>query len=162
MKLTPRWRKAVLTLHVATSVGWLGTDLVLITLGASGLAGWRPEVAYPAMGYVGQLLFVPLSLLVWLIGVVNAVLTPWGLLKHWWVVVKLAVTTVMLGLVLFALRPNLVAALDQGAGLDGRTRLDLLIAPLVSTSVLVFATVVSTYKPWGRTARGRVRVTASA
>src|SRR5262249_13844822 len=33
MKFTPRWRKAVLTLHVASAVGWLGVDLVLLTLG---------------------------------------------------------------------------------------------------------------------------------
>jgi hypothetical protein len=25
----PRWRKAILTLHVAAAVGWLGVDLVL-------------------------------------------------------------------------------------------------------------------------------------
>jgi hypothetical protein len=150
MKLSPRWRKAVLTLHVVASVGWLGTDLVLVTLGISGLSGWRPEVVYPALGFVGQTLFVPLSLIVWLIGVFNAWVTPWGLLKHWWVAVKLAITTVMLGLVVFALRPNLVAALDQGAALPDRIRLDLVIAPLVSSSLLVIATLLSTYKPWGR------------
>jgi hypothetical protein len=151
MKLTPRWRKAVLTLHVVTSVGWLGTDLVLVTLGITGMSGWRPDVVYPAMGFVGQALFVPLSLLVWLIGVFNAWTTPWGLLKHRWVVVKLVLTTVMLGLVVFALRPNLVAALDQGAALPDRIRLDLVIAPCVSSTLLVVATVLSTYKPWGRT-----------
>ena len=31
MRLPPRWRKAVLTVHVMTAVGWLGVDLVLLT-----------------------------------------------------------------------------------------------------------------------------------
>jgi hypothetical protein len=163
MKLTPRWRKAVLTLHVVTSVGWLGTDLVLVTLGVTGMSGWRPDVVYPAMGFVGQVLFVPLSVVVWLIGVFNAWATPWGVLRHWWVVVKLILTTVMLGLVVFALRPNLVAALDvatnsSGTGLPDRTRLDLVIAPCVSSSLLVVATVLSTYKPWGRTSSPAARL----
>src|SRR5512138_2587418 len=111
LNLTRRWGKALLPLHVMTSVGWLGTDLVLVTLGLTGLAGWRPEVVYPAMGYLGLMLFVPLSVLVWLIGVLNAWGTPWGLLRWWWVAVKLGVVTLMLGLVLFVLRPNLQAAL---------------------------------------------------
>lgn len=148
MTLTPRWRKAVLTVHVISAVGWLGTDLVLLTLGAAGLAGWRPEVAYPAQGFIGLYLFTPLSLIVWLVGLINALVTPWGLLKHWWVVAKFAIVTLMLGLVVFALRPNLVAALD--GGLDRQHQLNLLIAPIVSSCLLVFATVLSTYKPWGR------------
>ena len=150
MRLTPRWRKAVLTVHVATSVGWLGVDLVLLTLGATGLSGWRPDVVYPAMGYVGLVLFTPLSFLVWLVGVFNAWTTPWGVLKHWWVITKLAIVTVMLVLVVLALRPNLVAALDLAGALDHQHRLNLLIAPVVSSTLLVIATTLSTYKPWGR------------
>jgi hypothetical protein len=148
--MTPRWRKAVLTVHVATSVGWLGVDLVLLTLGASGLAGWRPEVVYPAMGYVGLVLFTPLSFLVWLVGLFNAWTTPWGVLTHWWVIAKLTIVTAMLVLVVFALRPNLVAALNLAGGLDRQYRLNLLIAPIVSSTLLVIATTLSTYKPWGR------------
>jgi hypothetical protein len=153
MQLTPRWRKAVLTLHVITSVGWLGADLVLLTLSVAGLTGYRPEIVYPALGFVGLALFVPLSGLVWLIGVFNAWSTPWGLLRHRWVVVKLIITTAMLVAVFFALRPGLETALAQGAALTQRERIGLLFPPVVSTSLLVFATVLSTYKPWGRTRR---------
>ena len=152
MRLTPRWRKATLTVHVATSVGWLGVDLVLLALGITGLAGWRPEVVYPAMGYVGLALFSPLSFLVWLIGVFYAWTTPWGVLRHWWVIAKLTIVTVMLALVLLALRPNLVAALEAAGALDRQHRLNLLIAPAVSSTLLVIATTLSTYKPWGRRA----------
>jgi hypothetical protein len=148
--LTPRWRKGVLTLHVATAVGWLGTDLVLLALGIAGLAGWRPEVLYPAQGFVGLVLFTPLSVLVWLIGVVNAWTTPWGVFSYWWVIAKLTIVTAMLVLVGVALRPNLLAALNDGAALSVQHRRNLVIAPTVSSTLLVIAIVLSTYKPWGR------------
>jgi hypothetical protein len=153
MRFAPRWRKAVLTAHVVTAVGWLGVDLVLLTFGVAGLSGADPELVYPAQSLVGRLLFTPLSLLVWLIGVVNAIGTPWGLLRHRWVLVKLLLTTVMLGLVLFLLYPGLVEAGAAAGALPRRDRVNLVVAPAVSTSLLLFATVLSTYKPWGRVRR---------
>lgn len=153
MKLPPRWRKALLTLHVVTAVGWLGVDLVLLTLGVAGLSGVDPAVVYPAVGLIGRVLFVPLSVLAWLVGMITALLSPWGLVRHWWVAVKLTITTVMLGLVLLALYPNLTDAWVLGAALPDRERLDLVMAPAVSSTLLVIATVLSTFKPWGRTRR---------
>jgi len=153
MTLTPPWRKALLTLHVVTSVGWLGVDLVLLTLSLAGLAGTDPDLVYPAIGLIGMTLFVPLSLLAWLVGVLTALLTPWGLLRHRWVIVKLIITTVMLGAVLFALLPNLRAAAELGAALPDDGRRGLIMAPIVSSTLLIIATVLSTYKPWGRIGR---------
>lgn len=153
MRLAPRWRKAVLTVHVVTAVGWLGVDLVLLTLGVAGLTGADPEVVYPAQSLIGRMLFAPLSVLVWLVGVVNAVGTPWGLLRHRWVLVKLLLTTAMLGLVLFLLLPALTEAGDLAGDLPRRDRITMVVAPSVSSTLLLFATVLSTYKPWGRVRR---------
>jgi hypothetical protein len=155
MKLSPTWRKALLTLHVVTSVGWLGVDAVLVTLGVAGARGVDPGVVYPVIGLVGLTLFVPLSVLAWLVGVVSAVLTPWGLLRHRWVLVKLMITTVMLGAVLFALLPSLRTAAELGAATPADAREGLLMAPIVSSTLLIIATVLSTYKPWGRVRRRR-------
>ena len=155
--LSPPWRKFVLTAHVITAVGWLGADLALLTLGIGGLAGADPGVVYPAQSLVGRLLFTPLSVLVWLIGVVNAVLTPWGLFRHWWVLVKLLLTTLMLGLVLFLLYPGLTEAGELAGALPRPERINMIVAPAVSSSLLIFATVLSTYKPWGRRVSRRAR-----
>jgi hypothetical protein len=146
MRLPPRWRKAVLTVHVVTAVGWLGVDLVLLTFGIAGLSGADPDLVYPAQSFIGRVLFTPLSVLVWLVGVVNAMLTPWGL-------GKLLLTTVMLGLVLFLLYPGLTQAGELAGELPSRDRINMVVAPSVSTSLLIFATVLSTYKPWGRARR---------
>jgi hypothetical protein len=161
MKLSSRWRKALLTLHIATAGGWLGSDLVLLTFGVAGLAGRDPAVVYPAAALVGTFVFAPLSLAVWLIGVGSALLSPWRLLRHWWVVTKLTLVTVMVVLVFLALLPGLQDAGTLGAALPSRDRINLVVAPSVSTTLLVTATILSTYKPWGRTRRPR-RATSPA
>lgn len=149
-RIAPTTRKALLTLHLVTSLGWLGADLVLLTLGIAAQRGADPAVVYPVAGLVGTVLFAPLSVLVWLVGVASALLTPWGLLRYRWVVIKLVITTVMVGLVLFLLTPKLRHAGALGAALPTRERADLVIAPAVSTSLMIIATILSTYKPWGR------------
>ncbi|SCG61314.1 hypothetical protein [Micromonospora inositola] len=149
-RLSPAARKALLTLHLVTSLGWLGADLVLLMLGVAGLRGADPEVVYPAAGLVVTYLFAPLSVVVWLVGVVSALLTPWGLLRWRWVLVKFALTTVMLGLVLLLLTPTVRGLGELGAAVTIRDRLDLVIPPAVSSTLLLVATVLSTYKPWGR------------
>ncbi|MGC4854183.1 hypothetical protein ACLQ24_12505 [Micromonospora sp. DT4] len=149
-RIAPTTRKALLTLHLVTSLGWLGTDLVLLTLGIAAQRGADPAVVYPVARLVGTVLFAPLSVLVWLVGVASALLTPWGLLRYRWVLIKLVITTVMVGLVLFLLTPNLRHADALGAALPARDRADLVIAPAVSTTLMIIATVLSTYKPWGR------------
>jgi hypothetical protein len=154
MRFAPRLRKAVLTLHIATAVGWLGVDVVMLTLGTAGLSGSvSPAVVYPAMGLLGVVLFTPLSFLVWAVAVVNAIGTPWGLLKHWWVTTKLIVVSAMLVLVVFALYPLVADARTLGAALAQQERLNLVIAPSVSSLLLMTATILSTYKPWGRIRR---------
>ena len=150
-RLSPDGRKTLLTLHLVTALGWLGADLVLLTLGIAGLRGADPGVVYPAAALVATWLFAPLSVLVWVVGVTSALLTPWGLLRWRWVVVKLVLTTVMVGLVLFALTPNLRAA--AGPDATAHQRIDVVVAPAVSTGLLVTMTVISTWKPWGRNRR---------
>ncbi|MCM0677579.1 hypothetical protein NCC78_23240, partial [Micromonospora phytophila] len=152
-RLPPPARKALLTLHLVTSLGWLGTDLVLLALGVAVLRGADPATVYPVAALVGTVLFAPLSVVVWLVGVASALFTPWGLLRHRWVLVKLLLTTVMTGLVLLLLTPKLRHAGIAGAAFPTRERIDLVVAPAVSTTLLIVATVLSTYKPWGRLRR---------
>jgi hypothetical protein len=143
-------RKAVLTAHVVTAVGWLGAEVIVLALAAAGLGGADPAVVYPAIGLIGVPLLVPLALTAWAIGVVSGLGTPWGLVRYRWVLVKLVSTTVMAALVVFALRPTLVLAADLGAALPAAERQQLVIASTVATTLLVLNTAVSVYKPWGR------------
>jgi hypothetical protein len=151
-KLTPGLRKTLLTIHIVTSVGWLGISAVLATLGVAGARGADPEVVYPAIGLIGTVLLIPLAVVAWVFGLMSSLLTPWGIVKYWWVAVKLVATTILTVLVLFVLAPTLRLA-ATGAQLVPGEREQVLAAPIVQTVVLTVLTLLSTFKPWGRLGR---------
>lgn len=81
----------------------------------------------------------------------------YGLVRYWWVAVKLVINLVLTTLVLVLLRPSVheVAAAGRESDTDALDRLGvgMLFPPAVSIAALTFATVLSIYKPWGRVRR---------
>lgn len=161
-RLTRIQRRMLVTLHIALSVGWLGASMVMLTLAIAARASQSADVArggYWAMHLVADVLLIPLSLSVLLIGILVAVAGPWGLLRHWWVTVKLIATCVAVVLSLLALPALTGVAYRSALGgalaaeHDAGTR--LIIAASVSVALYLTLTAVSVLKPWGRTARGR-------
>ncbi len=165
--MPPRLRKLVLTAHVVASVGWLGIDVALLTLGVTGLATHEPEVlraAYVAMGLFGAFLIVPVSLGALVTGLVLSLGTRWRLLRHYWVLAKFALTAAATAAVILALRPRLGEAATRALNVPlgalatggvGDSSVTLVAAPGVALLALSTATVLSVYKPWGRTPYGR-------
>jgi hypothetical protein len=100
-----------------------------------------------------------LSLHVAATGLLLGVLTPWGVFRYWWVTIKLAITIVLTGIVLFVLVPRLgivaavVTASDPGPLSEG-SRLPLVIAPALASSLLLLNVVLAIFKP-GRRLRAR-------
>ena len=158
-QLTPRWRRLLLTAHLIVSVGLLGADAALIALGVAGLSGTVPANVYPAAHLVAMAAVVPLALLALATGLAMGLLTPWGLVRHWWVTIKLALTLVLSGMALFVLTPRLGALADEatataGAELAFADRLPVALAVMAAGAVLVLNVVLALYKPFGRLARG--------
>ncbi len=91
-------------------------------------------------------------------GVVLGLGTRYGRVRYWWVAVKLVVTVVLLVLVVRLLTPE-VDELSDAAALALTTRAPLpnldgvAFPPVVSGAAVIFATVISVFKPWGRTRR---------
>jgi hypothetical protein len=134
MNLPTPWRKLLLTLHVATAVSVLGTDLVLLVLGISSVRGADPQTIYPAAQLVATWLLAPLALVALGTGVLLGLLTQWGLLRYWWVTIKLALTAILTGVILFVLVPRLGVAADAATALGpspftDAERLPLVVAP---------------------------------
>lgn len=156
-------RRALLVAHVVSSVGWLGADLVLLVLAVTGLTTGDAELAracYAAIGVFVPTLLVPLTLLALATGVALAAGTRWGLLRHYWVLVKLGITAALTVAVYLALRPQAAGVAVEAAAPGSAQRflerigdvpVDLIFPPVVSTAALLFATVLSVYKPWGTT-----------
>jgi hypothetical protein len=150
-RLSPRWRKLLLTTHIGASVGLLGTDATVLLLAVSGAQGRDPAAVYPAAQLIGSLLLVPAALLSLATGVLLGLLTPWGLFRHWWVTAKLVLTTAGAVLSLGVLTPALTGLADAAGGpVPLAQRLELVRDSGAASLVLVVTLVLSVYKPFGR------------
>jgi hypothetical protein len=94
---------------------------------------------------------LPLALGSLVTGVVLSLGTKWGLVKHRWVLVKFVLTVIAVVATTFSLRAGLHEAADGVVGAAGG---DVFAAACVSLAFYVFNTVLSVFKPWGRTRWG--------
>lgn len=165
--MPPRLRKLILTTHIATSVGWLGAVLAYLALDVTAAFGTDVAAvrgAYTGMDVLVRFAIVPLAGASLVVGLVNALGTPWGLLRHYWVLVKLVLTVA--ATVVLLVESRTVRSLTETALDDADPRLLPATLPhsIGGATVLVIATVLSVYKPRGLTGYGwrRTRPTASA
>jgi hypothetical protein len=158
----PRLRKAALVLHIVSGIGWMGADIVLFILLITGLT--TDDGAVAAACYRAVAVFVPvavpaLSLTMLATGLLLGWGTKWGILRHWWVVVKLALAVVMVVLVFVSLLPGVDDLTDADATMRASAVRDslgsapeqMLYPPVVSFLMLATAAVLSVYKPWRQT-----------
>lgn len=165
--MTPRARQATLTAHVVLSVGWLGSVAAFLALSIAGLTSTDAQVmrgAYLSMDLIGRYVIVPLSLASTASGIFQALATPWGLFKHYWVAVKLALTVISTLLLLLHQFMAVATAADRvsRAALGalpreevGRLGTQLVLDAGLALLVLIAITVLSIFKPWGRTPLAR-------
>jgi hypothetical protein len=93
--MTRSLRKFVLTAHVSFSVGWLGADagfLVLAIVSMTSQNAQMVRAGYLAMAVIGLYVIIPFSLAALATGLVLALGTPWGLFRHYWILVKFLLT----------------------------------------------------------------------
>ncbi|SNS41695.1 hypothetical protein SAMN04488107_2465 [Geodermatophilus saharensis] len=158
LRLPPHWRRALVVVHVGSSVGLLGADAAVLTLDLAGATGADPPTVYPAAALLGSVLLVPLALVSLTSGVLLGLLTPWGLLRHWWVALKLVLTTAGTVLALVVLTPSLDAAAGAALApgpLGSGERWALVRDSAAASGVLVTTLVLSVVKPFGRVRRRR-------
>jgi hypothetical protein len=161
--MTPFVRKLALTMHVTSSVGWLGAVAAFLALSIAGLSGQDPQMvraAYLAMHMTTWFVIVPLSFAALLSGLVQSLGTSWGLFRHHWVVVKLGLTVLATIILLAHTQPiaqvAAVAAETMLSSADLRQlRIQLVADAGAALMALLVATTLSVYKPWGMTGYGR-------
>ena len=163
MTLTPAYRRLTLTTHVTSSVGWTGAVLVFLVIAAIGF-GARDERtvrgAYLVMAPTAWLVLVPLAHASLLSGVALSFGTPWGLLRHYWVVLKLAITlfaTAVLLVYMDTFRQMAAVAADPLVDVDAIRNASPIVHATLALLLLLMATVLGIYKPFGMTAYGRRR-----
>src|SRR4051794_27520695 len=89
-------RKFVLTVHLTASLGWVGAVLAYLALGISATRSADVQQMvrsdWTAMDLVGWVVIVPLAVAALVTGVVVALRTPWGLFRHYWVLISFGLT----------------------------------------------------------------------
>ena len=161
--LTPRLRKLALTAHITFSVGWLGAVAAYLALAITGLTSEDVQMvraAYLSMELIGWSVIVPCSLAALLTGLLQSLGTEWGLFRHYWILVKFLLTigaTIVLLLHMPAVgRMSGVAAEMTLSSADFRAlRIQLVVHAGGGLLVLLAATTLSVFKPWGKTWHGR-------
>jgi DMSO/TMAO reductase YedYZ heme-binding membrane subunit len=156
-------RRLALTAHVTASVGWFGGVVAFLALALAGLISQDAELvraAYQAMALIGWVVIVPLALASLLTGIIQSLGTAWGLFRQWWVVAKLVITVPATILVVVHMQPiSHVAGVAAEGALSPTDLSDLRIQfvaqAVAALVVLLVATVLSVYKPRGRTPYGR-------
>jgi hypothetical protein len=165
--MMPRLRKLLLAAHVTFSVGWLGAVASFLVLSIAGLTSQDAEVvrgAYLAMNLIGLFVIVPMSFAALATGLVQALGSQWGLLRHYWVLVKFllaifaTIALLMHQVTAVAEAAKLVSGAAGGALRSaelGRVGIQLVGDAGFAVLVLLVATTLAVYKPWGRTRYGR-------
>ncbi|CAM3006724.1 hypothetical protein SAXI111661_13395 [Saccharomonospora xinjiangensis] len=159
-RLGKRARKATLVTHIATAGVWLGLDVAMAVLVATAwLADDRFVVtaSYTALAAVTGWPLLIAGVTCLLSGVVLGLGTRYGLVRYWWVAVKLAIAVVFVALVVVLLWPAVEEAAGQSRAAGGAPSSEaasaLLFPPIVSTTGLLVATTLAVVKPWGRIRR---------
>jgi hypothetical protein len=160
--MAPGVRKAALTGHVASSVGWLGAVAAFLALAVAGLTTadvQRARGAYLAMEVTAWFVILPLSLGAFVTGIVQSLGTAWGLIRHYWVVVKLAITVVATVILLLHMQPigRMAGAAANGTLSPGDlrpVRIQLVADAGLALIALIVVTALGVYKPRGMTPYG--------
>jgi len=161
--MTPGLRKLALTAHVTSSVGWLGAVAGFLALAVAGLTSRDAQLvrsAYLAMELTGWYVLVPLCLVSLMTGLVMSLGTPWGLFRHYWVLIKFLITAVS-ALILFVytqtLSPLGRLAADATLSVDDLRNPSPVLHSAAALLALLATTTLSVYKPRGMTRYGRRR-----
>jgi hypothetical protein len=160
MTMSPPLRNFALTVHVTTTVGWLGAVVVFLALSIVGLTSQDAQTVrgvYLVMEPAAWFVLVPLAFASLLTGLVQSLGTTWGLFRHYWVLFKLLITVFATILLLIYMETfSLMAgvAADPNADLGAVRNPSPLLHAALALLVLLIATVLAVYKPRGMTSYG--------
>ena len=164
--MTPIFRKLALTTHITFSVGWFGAVAGFLALAIAGLTSkdsMMVRSTYLSMELIGWFVIVPACLASLLSGVIQALGTPWGLFQHYWVLVKFILTIIATAFLLVHMQPagfiaDMVSQHSISNSEYGGLRMQLVVDAGAALFVLLFAIILSVYKPWGRTSYGLMKL----
>jgi hypothetical protein len=157
--MSPPLRKLALTVHLTSSVGWIGAVVAYLALGVAAVTSSDVQTiraAWTAMDLTGWWVIVPLAIAALLTGLVISLGTRWGLFRHYWVLISLGLTLVCTAVLLLHMPTvSAMAAFAQTADLaELRVLGGDLVHPGIGLVLLLLITGLNVYKPAGLTPYG--------
>jgi hypothetical protein len=161
MLLPPWLRKAVLAVHLVASVGWVGAVVAYLPLDLAVAMSRDVDVvrgAWVGMDMIASLALVPMAIGSLLSGISISLGTKWGLFRHWWVSISLALTAVATGVL--AVEVGVIARAAEHARDPMTSSAEVLAIPSTlphsvgGLLVLLVIHVLNVYKPAGLTRYG--------
>lgn len=160
-KLAPRFRKLALLAHIITSIGWIGaviTYLILAIVTKTNQDIQMVRAIYLTLDPITEYTLVPLAFASLLSGLIMSLVSSWGLIKHYWVLVKL-VLTIISTIVLLGFTRTMsymagVASDPKMSVADLRAMGAGMGHAVGALVVLLIITILSVYKPRGMTPYG--------
>jgi hypothetical protein len=157
-----RLRKPLLVAHIASSVGFLGAVAVFFCLAAAGLVASEVRLvnaSYAVMPQVTWFVLLPLAAASLSVGILQSVLSPWGLVRHYWVLVKLAMTVIITGVLILQIgtieRLGNAGIQATVGNTDWAARYSVLLHSGAGLIALLVVLALSVAKPQGLTGWGR-------
>nr|CEL17482.1 Flavodoxin reductases (ferredoxin-NADPH reductases) family 1; Vanillate O-demethylase oxidoreductase [Kibdelosporangium sp. MJ126-NF4] len=165
-QVRPKARKALVATHVIASASWVGITATIVAMSVVAMTTRDAEVMLVTYRLMESF---DLTLLPWanfastLSGIAVGIVTPWGLVRYYWVAIKLAISVSILVLAFGFLHNRLVAAAADadrlattGAAPDLGSLPETVFGGFTFALInLVAAVLLSLYKPGGKTKRGK-------
>jgi uncharacterized membrane protein len=155
--LRGRLRKTVLLVHIVGGGTWFGLDVAMAVLVFTAIATPDPATRAHALQSLALIAVWPMltaALASLITGVLLGLGSRYGLVRYWWVAIKLVLNLTLTALIVFSLRGEIneiagvgrLLAAGQPADWDYA---DMLFPPIVSPTALTIAFILSIFKPWG-------------
>jgi Predicted integral membrane protein (DUF2269) len=145
-RLPSRIRRATLTLHIAASVGLLGTCAAIVAINARAGAADEPALAtsaYELLTMFPILFGIPLSFTSLISGIALGLGSKWGVLRYRWVTAKLVLLLSVIVVGALVLGPQTQALADGRGGSEPA----IALGSAYDVLALCVATGLSVYKP---------------
>lgn len=156
LRLRPAVRKLVLLLHIMSAGIWLGLDVAMAAAVFTALNTDDTRLAAALFQGLETITVVPL-LTTGLVCLITGLFLGWGskygVVRYWWVLIKLILNLILTALVVLSLRGGVQdigvygaqLAVDPTATTDLR---NLIYPPIVSPTALTIAMILAVFKPW--------------
>ena len=147
-RLRRRPHKIAFTAHILAAVGWFGIAIAVAFCAiaaavtsdeALSLALYRTLETLPWLS-------IPAGITAVVTGSLLGLGTPYGLIRHWWVVAKIIIAVAVI-----VTDVLIVVAVAHDAAVTGHAQPPLYGSTIAHVVTLAAATVLSVFKPWGRT-----------